>query len=232
MNEVIFYFFDDDLDFLDLLIEEVSFNLKMRNIIYKIVKNPIINEISSLIQNQVFFLDIEMPEINGLDLGKIIRHRIPNCTIIYISSYDKYVFDSFESKPFDFIQKDKYKSYLHRVLDRYFEEKMNEFIFKYDNIQIKLKYCDILYIRKYTNNIEFVTSKQVYKYRTSLNHVINKLNSNRKIFIRIHKSLIVNLKKIQKFDKNIIYIYNGEKLVVSRKYLFDFKTLYYSDYSE
>lgn len=196
MDMYTFCLFDDDLEFLDVLCKEISFILEDIDVVYRIVKNPSANSIHLSETNLIFFLDIEMPQINGLDLGKILRQKFPNCILIYISSYDDYVFDSFESEPYAFIQKSKYKERTFEVLKRYFNENLNVFIFKFNNTEIKVRYTDIFYIRKFTNNIEIVTNKQVFKYRDSLEHIENHLNKNSKVFIRIHRSFLVNLKKI------------------------------------
>ncbi|MEG0034890.1 MAG: LytTR family DNA-binding domain-containing protein [Bacilli bacterium] len=227
MKEIIFYFFDDDLIFLESFIKDVVLIINKYNVQYSIISNPILEEIVLTQESQVFFLDIEMPQINGLELGKILRKKYPDCIIIYISSHDSYVFDSFESKPYGFIQKEKYHSRTFETLARYFNDFLSEFVFKFNNVEIKLRHRDIIYVRKFTNNIEIVTSKKVFKYRTSLEFIENKLSENTNAFVRIHKSLIVNMEQIQKFDKNLIYLYNGEKLIVSRNYLMNFKTIYF-----
>ena len=56
----------------------------------------------------IIFLDIEFPEnINGIDIGNIIRNRFFKETvkIVYISSYEKYALDLFKIRPFDFMIK-------------------------------------------------------------------------------------------------------------------------------
>ncbi|MDE6182655.1 MAG: LytTR family DNA-binding domain-containing protein, partial [Eubacteriales bacterium] len=67
--------------------------------IYKKLKNKCIFDI--------IFLDIEMKELNGIELGKEIRDFFQNETtkIIYISSYEEYCMDLFKVRPFDFIIK-------------------------------------------------------------------------------------------------------------------------------
>lgn len=51
----------------------------------------------------VVFLDINMPELDGISVGKILKNINPNLKIIYISAYREYAFDAFELKAYDYV---------------------------------------------------------------------------------------------------------------------------------
>ena len=53
----------------------------------------------------IILLDIEMPGRTGMDLAKKIQKALPDCILIFISSYEKYVFDVFQYRAFRFIPK-------------------------------------------------------------------------------------------------------------------------------
>ncbi len=53
----------------------------------------------------VIFLDINMPDMNGISLGKIITKMYPDMKIIFITAYKDYAVDSFEIKAFDYLLK-------------------------------------------------------------------------------------------------------------------------------
>jgi len=55
----------------------------------------------------LLLLDIDMPEISGLEVAKAVRAMGKECILMFISSYENYVFDTFEFSPFRFIRKGK-----------------------------------------------------------------------------------------------------------------------------
>ena len=58
----------------------------------------------------IYFLDIDMPLVNGLDLGKKIRELDADCYLVYISIHEECVYDSMKTKPFRFIPKNEFAS--------------------------------------------------------------------------------------------------------------------------
>lgn len=68
------------------------------------------------IHYDILLLDIDMPNISGLEVAKILRETNEDIIIIFISSYEKYVFDSFEYNPFRYIRKNRIKEELNIAL--------------------------------------------------------------------------------------------------------------------
>ena len=54
---------------------------------------------------QIVFLDIEMPRINGLEVAKKLREKNNSLIIIFVSSYDQFMKDSFEVQPYQYLEK-------------------------------------------------------------------------------------------------------------------------------
>ena len=57
----------------------------------------------------LFLLDIDMPDVSGLEIAQMLREMSVNLIIIFISAYDNYVFDSIEYSPFRYIRKSRIK---------------------------------------------------------------------------------------------------------------------------
>ena len=67
---------------------------------------------------QILFLDIEMPELNGIELASIIRTSIDrHVFIVFISSYPEYMHESFKVHPYNYLQKPISRNTLFSVLD-------------------------------------------------------------------------------------------------------------------
>lgn len=54
---------------------------------------------------EVIFLDIDMPQLNGIDLGVSIKHNLPSTAIVYVTAYPQYALESFKTYPVDYILK-------------------------------------------------------------------------------------------------------------------------------
>ena len=70
----------------------------------------------------IVFLDIDMPEMNGFDIAKILNNIRPDITIIFVSSFDNFVFESFEYHPFRFVRKSNLKEDIDSALNAYQRE--------------------------------------------------------------------------------------------------------------
>lgn len=167
----------------------------------------------------LIFLDIEMPEINGLDFARSISK---NTLIIFTTAYSEYVLDSYEVDAIDYLVKpielerfiravNKAISYHSLLMEAEKEEVAvnNDFIFiKSDRRYFKVHYDEILFIEGlkdyviiHTNDKRIITKMYI---RTALDLLPHKQ------FFRVNKSYIVNLDKIDSFDNNDVYIKDYE----------------------
>lgn len=108
----------------------------------------------------IVFLDIEMPEPNGIELASIIRSSIDrHVFIVFVSSYPEYMHDSFKVHPYNYLQKPVSKETLFEVLDeiRLDMDDNNCYltIDAIDNTSTAVNFNDILYI-------ETIDSKKIF----------------------------------------------------------------------
>lgn len=172
----------------------------------------------------VVFLDINLPDISGLDFIKTIKNPP---AIIMTTAYSDYAASSFELdtivdylvKPFSF---DRFLKAINKTKDRIetpkknIEEKAEDTIFlNVDKTLHKLTLGSILYIESDRNYITVVTEEQKLSYIDSLKNWINKLPENQ--FIQVHKSFIINSKFVDKISGNTLFIKNN-KIPIGRTY--------------
>lgn len=167
----------------------------------------------------ILFLDMEMPDISGLEVAKQIREKNADIVLIFISAYEQYVFQSIEYNPFRYIRKERMEQELPLALKAAFncvEQNIDKFIIvKTEKGEIRIKRADIMYfeteerrIRLYLNNgNSFLVWKTIRGFYQELND---------KSFIRIHSGCVVNTKYIQKYSLYDIILENGKYLSVSR----------------
>ena len=169
----------------------------------------------------LIFLDIEFPDKSGIDLANFIRNiREDYATeIIFISGSDKYFRDLLEYQPITFVSKpfmdseiiESFKIFLKRIDTLNFK-----FSYKSDGITRLILYNEIFYFESYGKKINIYSENQSDSFYGSFSKLSEEISHN--IFIRIHKSYIVNFDKVTSVTKNTIILSNGIELPIGRKY--------------
>lgn len=171
----------------------------------------------------IYFLDIQLDEISGIDVAKKIRNSHKNAIIIFITGYKDYVFEAFDVNAFHYIMKpideSKFKKILYSAVDVL--EKKDKFILaKTFSSSAKIYLKDIIYIESQQRKIKVHTTYDIIEYYYKLADLEDKLVKEN--FFRCHKSYIVNLQYVQSFDNTSITLKNQEKIFVSKYKLSDF----------
>ena len=158
----------------------------------------------------IFFLDIQMNGLNGMDVARRIREFDNNVEIIFTTSVLDYVCEGYEVNAYRYMLKpieyNIFKNNMGKCIENIIKKK-NDFLTINDKSKlIKIKFDDILYIE---------TSKRQLIIHTINGHEIIKMSMRKlekllnKDFFRCHNSFIVNLEKINKIDVSDIYINNS-----------------------
>ncbi|HEY5499914.1 MAG TPA: LytTR family DNA-binding domain-containing protein [Bacteroidales bacterium] len=163
------------------------------------------------------FLDIQMPDITGIQLAKSLNHRQP--MVIFTTAYSKYAVDGFNVdaldyllKPFDFnrfleaVNKAKsYRSLSESTINP--AEDVAIFV-KSDYQNIRISTREILFIEGFDDyiRIHLDSGKSIFTL-TSLKNILEKLPEGD--FLRVHRSYIVPIRKIQRIYNQHIQL--GEK---------------------
>lgn len=188
----------------------------------------------------VVLLDIQMPDLTGLDLLDTLKNNAPK--VIFTTAYSEYAMQSFDydqvvdylHKPIRLTRFIKALERLKRVLllEREFragpkvqtEEKTNssDFISIKDNKVIyRIPYGDINYIQSWGNYLKFFLNDQSMKIvRKTIKMVESELASNQ--FLRIHKSYIVNINQVKALEGNRVKI-DDQHLPIGKSYLVNVK---------
>lgn len=170
-------------------------------------------------ENEVdlFFLDINMPEISGLSLAKIIFKK---SQIIFTTAYREYAIDGFNLNIVDYLLKpigfDRFLQAIQKVVVLEIAENNNAFMFvRSDRKMVKIDFNSILYIESLSDYLKIFTTEKTIVIRETISSLEEKLPP--KNFIRIHRSFIVSLKNISSYTNEFIEI-NQKALPVSRSY--------------
>jgi DNA-binding LytR/AlgR family response regulator len=180
----------------------------------------------------LIFVDIQMPDLSGIEFTRLME-KGPK--VIFTTAFEKYALEGYKLEIVDYLLKPfSYEEFLvavHKVqkllsLEQKVPAKVdvnNEFLFLKSDYKIKrINFNDILYIeglkdyvKVYTQN----TPKPVLSL-TSLKLLELKLPDNR--FMRVHRSFIVNLEKIDTIERSRI-VFGKEYIPVSDQYKYKFQ---------
>jgi len=180
----------------------------------------------------LIFLDINMPEISGLSFAKSINKKIK---IIFTTAYREYAIDGFDLKAVDYLLKpisfgrliqsiNKYNNENHldnQEDDRDIIYEKSDFIFvRSDRKMIKINFDELDYIESLSDYLKIHLSNKVIITRETISSIEAKLP--KQDFMRIHRSYIVSISKIESFTPEFIEIKN-KAIPISRSYKNDVK---------
>lgn len=172
----------------------------------------------------VIFLDIQMPQLTGLQISRIISKDIK---VIFTTAYPDFALEGFELNAVDYLLKPiSFERFYQAVSKLNTQSKtvvsnqnnLPDFLFiKTDgkNKFQKVFLNDILYVESLQNYVCIHTSKQQIITHSSLKNVIESLPENN--FIQIQKSYVVSLKHLESTDNYSVYI-NGKELPIGAAY--------------
>ncbi|MBS1659430.1 MAG: response regulator transcription factor [Bacteroidetes bacterium] len=173
----------------------------------------------------LLFLDVEMPGATGFDLLDSLTY---SPKIILTTSKTEYAFDAFQYHVNDYLKKPfTYKRFLEAMqkLQQQFQEAAaptaqpaapapslisdTDFLFiKADDKLVKIKKDDILFLESMRDYVKFVTPAKSYITYSTLKNMEEKLIG--PIFIKVHRSYIVNINKIDDIRGNTIYLLGNQ----------------------
>jgi len=171
----------------------------------------------------LYFFDIDMPEMSGVDVALELRKRKDRHDIIFVSSLNEKVFECFAAFPFGFVRKDRYLEDLTNVIKLYVETKYQKketgkmLEIKSKGETIFLDIGKILYAEGNKNYqvIHRSDLSETYEIRIPMAQLEEKLAEDG--FIRIHKGFLVNYRYIRKFSSDSVILSNEEVLPLGRQ---------------
>ena len=191
-------------------------------------------EAMNLLQSKtvdLIFLDIKMPELLGTDFIRALKNP-PK--VIFTTAYRKYAIEGFELDAVDFLLKpisfDRFLKAVSKVMQTTFPESLpvenlqaitspvvqQDYIsFRADRKMIKVALSDILYIESIKDYIKVYTVTTTIITKQSISSVEEMLPRDK--FIRIHRSYIVALGRIESFNYELVWVAKQE-LPISRMY--------------
>jgi DNA-binding LytR/AlgR family response regulator len=210
----------------------------IKSYIGKLENFEIINECSNAIkaleslrekQIDLIIIDIQMPEISGIDFLRSLK-KPPK--IIITTAYREFALEAFELEALDYLLKPVSFERFLKAINKYYRINRDEikilngpcpnpegndtFIYVKENKRvIKIYMKEIRYIEGLSEYVQIYTDKKKVVTKTSLVMLDEKLPSEQ--FLRIHKSYIISIPKIESFTANTVEI-AGKELPIGRSF--------------
>jgi two-component system, LytTR family, response regulator len=162
-------------------------------------------------QVDLLFLDIEMPVISGFNLLDGLKHK-PQ--VIFITAKAEYAVKAFDYDATDYLQKpitkERFNAAIKRALDmqqlrKDILEEEGEHIFIKSNLKkLKIYTSKIKWIEAFGDYVKVITDEDAHLVLSTMKSFEGELNKNK--FIRVHKSFIINVDKVEKFNSKFAEI--------------------------
>ena len=182
-------------------------------------ENPL--EALELLDNQevdLLFLDVQMPELSGIEMAKLIN---PKTRIIFTTAYSEYAMTGFDLNVLDYLLKpitfERFQQAIEKAKDYFQISNQEETIIIKSGYDLhKIRLDEILFIEGSSEYVIFQTlSKRIMSYQTLKSLELSLPNQQ---FMRVHRSYIVNKMKVNALKNKELLIGNF-KIPVSETYL-------------
>ncbi|HEY7697892.1 MAG TPA: LytTR family DNA-binding domain-containing protein [Vicinamibacteria bacterium] len=189
------------------------------------------------LEPDLVFLDIEMPELDGLS----VLSRLPSSAaplVIFVTAYDQYAVRAFAVKALDYLLKPFDRRRFRTALERAREQLRHSgepaeiplsrlLVRSGDGLSV-LKVDDVDWVEAADNYVKVHALGETHLLRETLAHLQSRLDPAR--FLRIHRSTLVNLERIQSLHPlfhgdQIVVLRDGTELTLSRRYRNDVESL-------
>ena len=165
------------------------------------------------------FLDIQMPELTGINLMKIVGDKM---TYILTTAYSEYALDGYEHNVIDYLLKpisfDRFYKSVLKAQDRFIlheTKETNHFFVKSSGQQHRINFNEILYVESIKDYVNIKTEAQEYIVLETLKSLEIQLPEN---FTRVHKSFILNVNEMKSFGSKKIILNSGHEVPIGDMY--------------
>lgn len=202
-------------------LETISLPKHSINSFYK--GNDLYNSIQEAMKDKepydIVIMDIDLPDGNGIKFSKQINVFSPHTIIIYMTSYEDYVSDVYDTEHIYFILKKDYQKYLPHALslanDALNKQRRASLKIFWNKEEYNILQKDIFYMERKLRTTFIVTPTHIYPTSEKLEDLLKRLGET---FAISHRSFIVNLKMVQEITKDSALLVDGTSIPISRRY--------------
>ncbi len=180
-------------------------------------------------QIDLLFLDIQMPELTGIEFLKTLNHPP---MVIFTTAYRNYAIEAFDLDVLDYLLKPISFNRFLKALNKFYARRQeyatapkplnvekhgekNHLFIRKNKTMIKVPFDEILFIESMKDYVKIHLTGETHFAKYQIGHLENELPETR--FIRVHKSFVVPVNKISSISPGAVGI-GDEKIPIGRKY--------------
>ncbi|SDI33751.1 DNA-binding response regulator, LytR/AlgR family [Chryseobacterium taeanense] len=173
--------------------------------------------------SDLVFLDIQMPELTGINFMKILGDKMK---YILTTAYSEYALEGYEHNIVDYLLKpislERFRKSAVKAQERFSlgKQEQNHFFVKSSGKQHKVNFADILYIESIRDYVNIKTADEEFIVLDTLKSMEQQLPESS--FTRIHKSFIINLNQIKSVGTKKIIINPEHEIPIGENYRMNF----------
>ena len=182
----------------------------------------------------IYFLDIEMGDVSGIELAKNIRAGQKDygkrSIIIFVTAYREYMEEAFDVNAFHYLVKPIKESKFAEVFQRALkearssdEQRKKYVIIKDGENRKKIMFSEIQYIESNDRKVVFHTDSGLAETYARMCDLEKELGET---FFRCHRCYLVNFEKVTAYSVNTIRVLNGDSIIIAEKKYTDFVKAY------
>ena len=165
----------------------------------------------------IILLDIEMGDEHGFDVASKLMNIRKDTRIIFVTSHENLVFDSFVCRPLGFVRKRIFEQEIKMVMGRIIKSLVDDkkvIVLGEGKDSYQLLLDEIRIIDSYKHNVIVSIESNDITLRDKLSRFEDNLVENN--FVKVNKGCLVNMKYIKKIESFMIVLLNGKNIVISR----------------
>lgn len=173
----------------------------------------------------IVFLDIEMPEMDGIETGKILRQKNDDCKIVMATGIERRYKEAFQIQAFRYITKPFQHKEIEEALEAAVKTDFGEQTIELfrDRNAYAIKCKEIQYVKAFNGYTEFLVGNQTFRKEVSLSKIEAMLEP--KMFFRIHRQYIINMHWIQDYTDGCLVVAD-KRFQISRRKRKEFEQRY------
>lgn len=221
---------DDEQQYIDKLKKHIVEFMHCRSANFEIhTANDPMSIVNGKEIYQLAFLDIQMNELDGIALAKILKERNNKIVIFFVTSYNIYQDDAMDLRAFRFFEKpynaDRLYSGLEKAME-YIDESYIDFYIYTNNEHKKILIDDVIYVERGNRQVTLVTTKGNYTTRETFDEWCEILQNS--FFYKVHKSFVINLHYVTSYKYSEVFIQNNIRIPIASRRQSDFHKFWFA----
>jgi DNA-binding LytR/AlgR family response regulator len=164
------------------------------------------------------FLDINMPQMNGMETARKIRESDQNVEIVFVTNLAQYAIEGYKVRALDYVLKPvnyfEFALEMEKILARQTNKKENYFFFQNRSTAQKISFSDIVYCEIYAHDVTIHSKKGDFSFRGALKDI--EAQADPRLFVRCNSGTLVNLACVVGIKNQSAVLADGKKLEIAR----------------